>query len=271
MEARSTSVRVALIPAQRHAEILEILKTEGAVSVQRLAGRTGASVSTIRRDLETLEEDGFLDRSFGGATLRARAMATLETGQAVARHILRREKQAIAAAAAQLILPHQSVILDSGSTVAEIARCIGENPVPLTVITNDLQVGQMLSDHPRIRLVVTGGTVRPGSSTLLGSPGEELLASVRADMAFIGAHAVTEQGLSETSLDLARVKQAMLGAARQSVIVADHSKFGEPSVFHAGAIPPGSVLVTDDRTDPGILERLRDGGLTVIVVSPEAP
>lgn len=270
MEAIATSARVGLIPAQRHAEILEILKAEGAASVQQLAGRIGASFSTIRRDLETLEEDGFLDRSFGGASLRARAMATLETGQAVARHILRREKQAIAAAAARLIAPHQAIILDSGSTVAEIARCLAASPIPLTVITNDLVVGQTLSDHARIRLVVTGGTVRPGSSTLLGSPGEELLASVRADLAFIGAHAVTERGLSETSLDLARIKQALLGAARRIVIVADHSKFGEPSVFPAGAIPAGSILVTDDRTDPVILEGLREQGLEVVVVSPDA-
>lgn len=270
MEARATSARVGLIPAQRHAEILEILKSEGTASVQQLAARIGASFSTIRRDLETLEEEGFVDRSFGGASLRARAMATLETGQAVARHIQRREKQAIAAAAARLIAPHQAIILDSGTTVAEISRCLAENPIPLTVITNDLLVGQTLSDHPRIRIVVTGGTVRPGSSTLLGSPGEDLLASVRADLAFIGAHAVTAQGLSETSLDLARVKQALLGAARQVVIVADHSKFGEPSVFPAGTIPAGSILVTDDGTDPTILEGLREQGLKVIVVSPAA-
>ncbi len=128
MEARATSARVGLIPAQRHAEILEILKAEGAASVQQLAGRIGASFSTIRRDLETLEEDGFLDRSFGGASLRSRAMATLETGQAVARHILRREKQAIAAAATRLIAPHQAIILDSGSTVAEIARVSPQIP-----------------------------------------------------------------------------------------------------------------------------------------------
>lgn len=270
MEERVTSARVGLIPAQRHAEILEILKAEGTASVQQLAGRIGASFSTIRRDLETLEEDGFLDRSFGGASLRARAMATLETGQAVARHIQRREKRAIAVAAARLIAPHQAVILDSGSTVSEIARCLAETPIPLTVITNDLLVGQTLSEHERIRLVVTGGTVRPGSSTLLGSPGEELLASVRADLAFIGAHAITEQGLSETSLDLARVKQAMLRAARRVVIVADHSKFGEPSVFPAGAIPAGSILVTDDRTDLVILDMLREQGLEVVVVSPDA-
>lgn len=270
MAPKATSARVGLIPAQRHAEILEILKADGAASVQQLSASIGASMSTIRRDLEVLEGEGFLERSFGGASLRARALATLETGQAVARHILHQEKQAIARAAVKLISSHQAIILDSGSTVAEIAHCLAENPIPLTVITNDLQVGHTLSDHPRIRIVVTGGTVRPGSSTLLGSPGEELLRSVKADLAFIGAHALTEQGLSETSLDLARIKRSIMNAARCVVIVADHSKFGEPSVFCAGAIPAGAILVTDDRTDPGILDRFRDKGVDVIIVSPDA-
>ncbi len=269
MEDRAASARVGLIPAQRHAEILELLKASGSASVQSLASSIGASVSTIRRDLETLEEGGFLDRSFGGASLRARALATLETGPAVAQHILRREKQAIARAAAQLIEPHQAVILDSGSTATEVARVIAEGAVPLTAITNDLLIGQMLSAQPRIRLVVTGGTVRPGSSTLLGSPGEELLASVQADLAFVGAHSVSDGGISETQLDVIRIKQAIMRAARRSVIVADHSKFETPSVFHAGRLAPGSVLVTDDRTDPAILDRFRETEIEVIVVSPE--
>lgn len=264
-----TSARVGLIPAQRHAEILQILKADGAASVQQLALRIGASVSTIRRDLVTLEEEGFLERSFGGASLRAGAMATLETGQAVAQHILRDEKQAIARAAARLIEPHQALILDSGSTVMEIARVIGQANIPLTVITNDLLIGQLLSDHPRIRLIVTGGTVRAGSSTLLGSPGEELLATIRADLAFIGTHAVTEQGISDTNLDVVRVKQAIMRAARRLVVVADHSKFSGPSVFHAGSIAPGSVLVTDERTGPAVLDRLREAGVEVIVATRE--
>ena len=265
METRTASARVGLIPAQRHAEILQILKADGAASVQHLADRMGASVSTIRSDLETLEQGGFLDRSFGGASLRARALATLETGQAVAEHILRTEKEAIARAATRLIEPHQAVILDSGSTVVEVAREIARGQLPLTVITNDLTVGQILSEHPRIRLLVTGGTVRPGSSTLLGSPGEELLATIRADLAFVGAHAVTEAGISETNLDVVRVKQAILRASRRAVIVADHSKFGEPSVFHAAKLEAGSVLVTDERAGSGVLDKIRETGVEVIV------
>ena len=270
MEHRPLSARVGLIPAQRHAEILQILKADGAVSVQQLAGQIGASVSTIRRDLETLEQGGFLDRSFGGASLRARALVTLETGQAVAEHILRSEKEAIARAAAALIEPHQAIILDSGSTVMEVAREIARGSLPLTVITNDLMVGQILSESPRIRVLVTGGTVRPGSSTLLGSPGEALLETIRADFAFVGAHAVTEAGISETNLDVVRVKQAILRASRRAVIVADHSKFGEPSVFHAAKLETGSVIVTDERADPVILDKIREGGVDVIVAPLEA-
>lgn len=270
METRSSITRVGLIPAQRHGEILDILKADGTASVQQLAAHIGASVSTIRRDLEVLEEAGFLDRSFGGASLRPRAIATLETGQAVASHIQRREKAAIARVAAGFIQPHQALILDSGSTVAELARVIAEDPPSLTVITNDLLIGQTLSDSPRIRLVVTGGTVRPGSSTLLGSPGEELLATTRADIAFIGAHAITEHGISETSLEIVRIKQAIIRAARRVVILADHSKFGDPSVFHVERLPPGCTIVTDPGADLGMLERLREDGIEILIAPSDA-
>jgi DeoR family transcriptional regulator of aga operon len=266
---KTSSARVGLIPAQRHAEILQILQADGAASVQQLADRMGASVSTIRRDLEVLDEAGFLDRSFGGASLRARALATLETGQAVAEHILHREKEAIGIAAANLVEPHQAVILDSGSTTVEVARAIARRSLPLTVITNDLVVAQTLSGSDRVRLLVTGGIVRPGSSTLLGSPGEDLLGTVRADLAIIGAHAVTPEGISETNLDVVRVKQSIMRAARKLAVVADHSKFGEPSLFRVGPMAAGSTLVTDWRADPDVMGRFGEIGISVLI-APEA-
>jgi DeoR family transcriptional regulator of aga operon len=270
VDQKASLTRVSLIPAQRHAEILQVLKVERTASIQQLARRIGASVSTIRRDLEVLELSGLVERPFGGASLRPHALATLETGQAVAQHIARSEKEAIARLAVTLIDPHQSVILDSGSTVVEVAREIARGTLPLTAVTNDLTVGQILSEVARIRLLVTGGTVRPGSSTLLGPPGEDLLATICADIAFVGAHAVTEAGLSETSLDVVRVKQAIIRASRKSVIVADHSKFGEPSIFRVGPWTPGTVLVTDDRVDPLRVAALREVGVEVLV-APVAP
>jgi DeoR family transcriptional regulator of aga operon len=266
---KASVTRVSLIPAQRHAQILQVLRADRAASVQRLAGRIGASVSTIRRDLEVLEQSGLLERSFGGASLRPHALATLETGQAVAQHIAAREKEAIARLAVTLIEPHQAVLLDSGSTVVEVAREIARGTLPLTVITNDLTVGQILSEVARIRLLVTGGTVRPGSSTLLGPPGEDLLATIRADIAFVGAHAVTDTGFSETSLEVVRIKQAIMRASRRSVIVADHSKFGEPSVFNAGPWRAGTVLVTDDGVEPHHLAPLREAGVDVLIAPVE--
>lgn len=265
MRRTASPSRVVLIPAQRHAEILQILQADGAASVQHLADRMGASVSTIRRDLETLEEAGFLDRSFGGASLRARALATLETGQAMARHILHREKESIGRTAAQLPEPHQAVIIDSGSTSVEVARELARRSIPLTVITNDLSVAQILASAGSIRLIVTGGAVRPGSSTLIGSPGEELLGTIRADLAIVGAHAVTDEGISETSLDIVRVKQAIMRAAKRVAVVADHSKFGEPSVFHVSQLESGAVLVTDWLTPAPVTAGFAESGIHVLV------
>jgi DeoR family transcriptional regulator of aga operon len=269
MQERPSAPRVALIPAQRHAMILQVLQTDGAASVQQLADAIGASVSTLRRDLEALEEAGFLDRTFGGASLRAHALTTLEPGHAVAAHIHQDEKAAIGAAAARGIGPHQAVIFDSSSTVREAARAVMARGIPLTAITNDLAIAQMLAGSSQIKVVVAGGLVRNGSMTLFGAPGEEFLAGVTADVALMGAHAVTEDGVSEATIEIARVKQVMLRAARTVRVLADHTKLRESAVFRICGLEAIDELVTDSRADPGICAKLSDRGITVTLAPSE--
>ena len=264
---RQTTSRVALIPAQRQAMILEILQTDGAASVQQFADAIGASVATVRRDLETLEGKGFLDRTFGGASLRARALVRLEPGHAVSAHIHHDEKVAIGDLAATRIEPHQSVIFDSSSTVREAARAILERDIPITAITNDMMVAQMLANSSAITVLTTGGRVRPGSMTMFGAPGEEFLAGVRADQALIGAHAVTPDGPSEVTIEITRIKQLMTHAARCVRVLADHSKLGDASTFRICTIDEVDELITDPKADPAICAVLRERGLTVTLAS----
>lgn len=264
-QERPSAARVALIPAQRHAMILQVLQSDGAASVQQLADAIGASVSTLRRDLETLEEAGFVDRTFGGASLRAHALTTLEPAHAVAAHIRHEEKAAIGKVAAKAVSAHQAVIFDSSSTVREAARAIMARGIPLTAITNDLAIAQMLSGSPQIKIVVAGGLVRSGSMTLFGAPGEEFLAGVTADVALMGAHAVTEEGVSEATIEIARVKQVMLRAARRACVLADHTKLTESAVFRICGLDAIDELITDAGADPAICNTLRDRGIVVTI------
>jgi DeoR family transcriptional regulator of aga operon len=264
---RQTASRVALIPAQRQAMILEILQTDGAASVQQFADAIGASVATVRRDLEMLESKGFLDRTFGGASLRARALVRIEPGHAVSAHIHHDEKVAIGNTAAMRIEPHQCVIFDSSSTVREAARAILERDVPITAITNDILIAQMLANSSAITVLTIGGRVRTGSMTLFGPPGEEFLSGVKADMALIGAHAITLDGPSEVTIEITRIKQLMAGAARSVRVLADHTKLGDAAAFRICDIDSIDELITDRKADPAICDALRERRLTVTLAS----
>lgn len=261
------ATRVALIPAQRHAMILQWLQTDGTASVQQLADAIGASVSTLRRDLETLEAAGFLERTFGGASLRAHALTTLEPGHAVAAHIRHDEKIAIGVEAARAIAAHQAVIFDSSSTVREAARAVMARAIPLTAITNDLAIAQMLAGSPQIKVIVAGGVVRSSSLTLFGTPGEEFLQGVKADIALMGAHAVTTDGMSEATIEIARVKQLMLRSARSIRVLADHTKLHESALFRICGLDAINEVITDANADADICAQLRERGVRVTIAS----
>jgi DeoR family transcriptional regulator of aga operon len=264
--SEAASRRVDLIPAQRRALILERLRARGAASVQELASDVGTSASTIRRDLEQLTEQGYLRRTHGGALLQRTPNATFEPEAAIAAQLARPQKRAIGEAAAALLEPGQSVVFDSSSTVLEAARSAVARDIPLTAVTNDLATATVLSASPRIRVVVPGGTVRPGSATLLGEPGEGLLRTLHADVAFLGTHAITGRLLTETDLDVAAMKRAVIPASRRIVVLADSSKFQAPAFCTICDVAEVHEVVTDDGVDPAELAALRALGVSVTVV-----
>ena len=255
-----------VIPAQRRAMVLELVRQRGAASIQELARVIGASASTVRRDLEHLQGAGYLQRAHGGALLPGTPLATFEPDQIFAAGLARAQKQAIGQAAAALLAPGEAVIFDSSSTVREAARAAVERRIVLTAVTNDLATGQMLAAAPEIRVVVPGGTVRPGSLTLTGEPGTGFLAGIHADTALIGVHAISGQLFTETALETAAMKRAMIAAARRVVVLADATKF-QPAAFcticDAAAVHD---LITDAGADQVALDRLRDLGVAVTQV-----
>ena len=258
--------RVEMIPAKRRALILERLRREGAAGIQELADAINASPSTIRRDLEHLVKQGALERTHGGALLQSTARATFEPDTALAAQLRREEKNAIAAAVAEELRPGQSVIFDASTTVLAVARTVATRRLPLTAVTNSLAIAQVLADVPEVHLIVPGGTVRPGSTTLVGRPGEDFLRSLHADMALLGTHAITGRTLTETSLDVAAMKQAMIAAARHVMVLADSSKFTAPSFCTICDVAEIQEIVTDDGIDPVALDELRRLNVVLRVV-----
>lgn len=260
-----------MIPAQRHAKILTVVRDLGGASIDLLAEELDISPSTVRRDLRVLTDQGYLQRSRGGAIVKPLPRTTFEPESEIgsATHVA--EKIAIAAIAAARVEDGQSVILDSGSTVHEASRWLVEREVTITAVTNDLGIAATLRRAPKVRLVVVGGSLRPHSQTLVGDPGLGFLQGLRADVALIGIHSLAEGRLSESSTEVAMMKRASIAAGRRRIVLADSSKFAEPSFTRVCDPRDVDELITDAGATPEQLEPWKAAGLTVSIAATGRP
>lgn len=250
-----------IIPAQRRHHILDLLRQGESLTVQELSGLLGVSLATVRRDLDEMGHKGLVERTHGGAVLTVAQGTTFEPPYAVASREALPEKQAIARAAVDSLKDGQSVILDSGSTVMELARCILHKNLRLTVVTNDILLTALLSPCSAIRLIVPGGTLRCGSPTLLGEPGLGFVQSLNVDTAYIGIHAVNGRKLCDTSIEVALMKRRMVASAGRAVLLADSSKFGRTAFFEACDIGDFAEVVTDQKLRPDLAAQYEEMGL----------
>jgi DeoR/GlpR family transcriptional regulator of sugar metabolism len=243
--------------------LIERLRTTERVTVTDLAGETGASEMTIRRDLDTLAERGVLRRVRGGAVsllLRGEAMPF-----AVREHEAADTKQRIAAEVDGLLADGEAVVLDAGTTALTVARTIAGRR--LTVVPLDLHSANALSGAAQIRLLVPGGRTTPGALAFTGPLTEASLASLRVDTAVLGVCGLSaEHGLTAHDLDEVPVKRAAIASARRVVAVCDGAKFGRSGL---GLVCPATALdmVITDRSAPvPAVSRLRDAGVDVRTV-----
>jgi len=261
------SKRVDMVPAKRQALILEHLRVNGAASIQELADTIGGSQSTVRRDLEHLVEKGYLERTHGGAHLLQPMRATFERETTVNAELQHAEKVAIGREAAGRLSARDSVIFDSSSTVMEAVRAAAERDLPLTVVTNSLEIADFAADIKSWRIILPGGTVRPGYRHLAGEPGESFIKTLHADLCMTGASAVTGTLLTETSLEVASLKRAMISSARKTILLVDSSKFTAPGFCTLSDISEIDEVITDEGISQDALSSLRSAERKVTVVS----
>jgi len=252
-----------MLREKRHALILEHLKLVGAASIQDLARQIGVSGSTVRRDLKQLSERGYFELTHGGAVMAHGHLAGFEMESALAAQVAQNEKVAIGRLAAGELRPGQSVIFDSSTTVLEAARSAAGAGLPLTAITNSIEIARAFATSTMVEVVVVGGTVRAGSPTLTGEPGLGFLGEINADLALLGTHAISGLQLTETSKDVVAMKRAMIAAARRRLVLADGSKFQPPSLYRICEIARIDTIITDSGAEPAALERLRAAGVEV--------
>jgi DeoR family fructose operon transcriptional repressor len=250
-----------MLTAERRRHILGILAADERAEVSDLAARFDVSESTIRRDLESLARSGAIERTRGGAVPALR----LEPSYAQKRHSHEVEKLAIARAAARLVEPGASVLLDAGTTTLSVARAL-RGIRELTVATTSLPIALELAD--RARVIVVGGALRDRTVALVGPLAERAIDQLHVDIAFIGTNGVAVgAGFTTPTWEEASVKARMIGAATTAVVVADGSKVGEITFARICDLDAVDLLVTDESAPPAELTALRTAGLRIDVAA----
>jgi DeoR/GlpR family transcriptional regulator of sugar metabolism len=253
----------------RKSRILQQLEERGSVSVADLAEEFDVSAMTIRRDLLELERAALARRVHGGAVVgRGRSYEPpypVRVGEAAD------AKRRIGEAAAALIAEGDSVALDIGSTCLEVARAL-RGRRNLTVLTPGLRIAAELEGEPEIRLIVSGGIVRPGEASLTGELARHAFQELSVDRLVLAVGGIDASfGLSEYNWDDVIVKQAMLRSAKEVILVADARKFNSIAFARVSGLEVVSVLVTDAEPPDGLAKALRRAGAKVIVASDTAP
>jgi len=249
---------------ERRRAILDQLTHQGRVLVTELAAKYETSQVTIRKDLEVLHAQGLVHRTHGGA-LPAREGALEDPTLREKEKLHRQEKLRIAECAAEKVKDGQVLILDSGTTTTAIARAL-RSFQHLTIITNAVNIAAELAGT-NVEVILTGGTLRNNSFSLVGPIAEETLRRLSADLLFLGVDGFdVHYGLSTPNLLEAKVNRVMVEVAKKTVAVCDSSKFGRRSLSLIA--PPSSLqeVITDRGVAKSDIRILKQAGIEVTLV-----
>ena len=259
-------INESLSSIERRRIIVQLLEKHGRVKVNQLKELFGVSAVTVRSDLDALSDLKLLVRSHGGGIrpLKVPADHSLRNRESIHQE----EKARIAEAAVRLLKPHDTVILCSGTTSAEVARALRRSgPQHLTVITHALNVALELADLPHVSVVMVGGILRQVSSTFVGPHAEQVMRALHADHCFLGVVGLDpEVGLTTLDIMEAQLNQVMIRSARQVTVLADSSKFGALSLAVISDFSDVDRLITDCGAPADTLGKLRKFGLDVLLV-----
>ncbi len=214
----------------------------GFAALDELVRELGVSESTVRRDLDALEEQGSARRTHGGVLYAGGMPRLAEFDERQPANWA--AKRAIAAKAAEAIGDGETVLLDGGTTTYEVARLLVGRP--LQVVTNSLPVANLFASESRSDLVLLGGYVSPRTGVCLGPYANELLGRLHVTTTVLSAAGVADEGLFNAHLLLAETEQAMLRAAGRVIVVADSSKFGKKSLTLVAPLSEIDLVVSDD-------------------------
>ena len=246
--------------------IVDLLVQQDRMSVKEIAMILTVSEMTIRRDLNTLQHEGVITRTHGGATL----YDSMNTGSEM--YVLgeqteknARLKSAIGQRAAALIEPRETIFLDSGSTTPFIAKYL-DGDTPLTVLCYTFKNASIFHNRRNTNLILAGGYFHRDSNVFHSHEGCELIKKIRADKAFISTGGIDEHlGLTTYFYFEADIKRAMIESAKQIILVTDSSKFNKVSITHFASLKEINTIITDRGIPDSIKSTIQEIGIELII------
>lgn len=247
--------------AERQERIVREIGRSPALRVHDLAARLGVSTETIRRDLAELEQRGLINRTYGGAVRPISVEPALAERQA----LMVEERERIAAAAVLLVERNDILMIGGGATTLHFARRLSDTADPLTVITHSFSIAMVLGGNPMIRVLMLPGQYDAREGLIHGPDTIDALARFHANKAVLGATGLTSEGPNDAAVGPGLVYGAMMRRASETIVVADHGKFGRPSLTVYGPWTAKTTLVTDAAPAGDLARDLKRAGVRVAV------
>ena len=249
------------LPASpRQHDIVRLARETGRVDVETLAGRFNVTPQTIRKDLNDLCERGLLQRYHGGAVI---ASGVANFGYEARREIATEQKRRIGQKAASLIPDNCSILINIGTTTEQVATALRSHK-GLLVITNNINVVNILTGTPEIELIVAGGVVRHADGGVVGEAAVDFIRQFKVDYAVIGTSGIDEDGtLLDYDYREVKVAKAIMSCARKTMLVADSLKYDRAAPVRIGHLSDLDVFVTDLRPPDRLMAICGDSGVQV--------
>jgi len=250
-------------PAERQQKILDLINRDGRVIVGQLVQMFGVSEVTIRADLKALAQEKLIVRTHGGAVLAPKPpelSLLIRSQQNIS------EKGRIGLKAASLVTDGDAIFLDTSSTAMAIAQRLKQHR-ELTILTNSLAIAQTMLDAPRVTVVMMGGYLSRETVSLVGLDGVNLLRKFNIQKGFFGAHGISyPEGLTDVSLDEAKVKRQVLSMCRVVYAVFDNTKWKRVGLASFASLNQIHHIVTDQPIPPDMMEKVSELGIGLILV-----
>ena len=254
-----------MIIAERQIRLREILSQRGMCDLETLAGELGVSQSTIRRDVDQLEQSGQVERTHGGVIWIGDQVTTTGRPDAFHQRMSYRvdPKRQIAQAAQSLVKPGQTILIDGGTTTFYFAeQLLGR---PMQIVTNSLPIANLFLNDDQVELILTGGLMYPRSGVLLGPMVDSMLATIHVQTLFLSVAGVHDGAMYNQNMLLVQAERRMMEQAQDVVLLIDSAKFGQQALSKLGNLSEIDIVVADSALNDEFRDAIQQAGCELII------